>query len=76
MAIRSAGIGYVAAWGAWLHPFAFVAYVLRALILGIVGAGLFGYRLPLIDSTRAATIAVIVIITVKLAITQLHGLMA
>ncbi len=72
MAMCSAGIGQVAASSQWLHPLAIIGYILGALILVVVGAGLFGYKLPLIDSTQAALIAMIVLVIVKVAITQIH----
>ena len=72
MAVCSVGIGQVAARGAWLHPMSILAYLFGALILGIVGAVLFDVRLPWIDSTRVAIIAVIMIAVVKVVLTQLH----
>lgn len=76
MAICSAGIGQVAARGEWLHPMAMVGYVLGTLILVIVGAALFGLNLPLIETPRAALIAVVVLALAKVALTQLHGVLA
>jgi hypothetical protein len=76
MALCSAGIGQVAARGEWLHPMSIVASVMGVLVLGIVGAGLFDFKLPLVDSTRAAIIAVVVIMIAKVALTQLHRLFA
>ena len=72
MAFCSAGIGQVAARAAWLHPLSFIGYALGALILVIVGAALLDIRLPLIDSTRAALIAVVVLALAKVVLTQLH----
>ncbi len=74
MAMCTAGIGKVAARGAWLDPFAMVGSLLGVVILAMVGAALFGIKLPLIDSTQAAIIAVIVLMIVKVALTQIHGL--
>jgi len=76
MAICSAGIGQVAARGDWAHPLSIVGYVIGALILVIVGAALFGVNLPLIDSPRAALIALIVLAIVKVALTQVHRAIA
>ena len=76
MALCSAGIGQVAARGAWLHPMSFVGYALGALILVVVGAALFGVSVPLVDSARAATIAVIVLAIAKIVLTQLHRALA
>jgi len=76
MAMCTAGIGQVAATNQWLHPLAILGYVLGALILVIVGAGLFDIKLPLIDSPRAALIGVIVLAIAKVALTQLHRALA
>ncbi len=70
------GIGQVAAQGQWLNPFAIAGYILGAVILLIVGAALLGIRLPLVDSTQAAFIAVIALVIVKVALTQLHHAIA
>ncbi len=72
MAMCTAGIGQVAARGEWLHPLSMIAYVLGALVLLVTVAGVFGINLPLIDSTRAALVAVIVLAVLKVAVTQLH----
>ena len=72
MAMCTAGIGQVAARGEWAHPFAIAGYVLGALVLVIAGAALFNINLPLIDSARAAVIAVIVLAVLKIALTQVH----
>ncbi len=73
MALCAAGgIGKVAAQGQWLNPFAIVGYIVGAVILLIVGAALLGIKLPLVDSTEAAFIAVIALVIVKVALTQLH----
>lgn len=72
MAFCAGGIGGVAARGEWLHPMSIVAYGFGLLILVIVGAAVFDIKLPLIDSTRAALIAVIVLAVIKFALTHLH----
>jgi hypothetical protein len=71
-AMCAVGIGQVAARGAWLQPLSIVGYALGALILAIVGATLLGVPLPLIDSTRSAIIAVMLLALVKIVLTQLH----
>ena len=76
MAMCTMGIGQVAARGEWLHPMAIVAYVIGVLVLVIAGAAMFEIKLPLIDSTRAALIAVIVLAALKIALTQLHRALA
>lgn len=72
MGMCSLGIGQVAASGQWMHPMAIVAYLIGALVLVIAGAGIFNVPLPLIDSTRAALFAVILLAVIKVALTQLH----
>jgi len=76
MAMCSVGIGQVAERGAWLQPMSIVAYFIGALTLVIAGAGLFNITLPVIDSTRTAWIAVIALAVLKVALTQLHHLLA
>ncbi len=76
MAMCTGGIGQVAARGEWAHPLAILGYVLGALILVVVGAALFGINLPLIDSPRAALIAMIVLVILKVALTQVHHAVA
>jgi hypothetical protein len=72
MAMCAIGIGQIAAQGLWLHPLSILAYIIGALILVIVGANLFNLSLPLIESTRAAILAVILLAVLKVGITQLH----
>lgn len=72
MAICTAGIGAVAAKGAWLRPLSIVGIILGIAILLIVGAALFDIKLPLIDSSRAALITLVVLAVAKTALTQLH----
>jgi hypothetical protein len=74
MAMCSVGIGQVAARWEWLHPMSILAYVIGLLILGIVGAALFNIKLPMVDSTRAAIYAVILLGIAKVVLTQLHRL--
>jgi hypothetical protein len=74
MALCSLGIGQVTARSAWLQPISLLTSAIGVLILLVVGAGLFGYRLPLVPNTGAAIIAVLVLVTIKLVPTQLHRL--
>ena len=76
MAMCTGGIGQVAARGEWAHPLSIVGYALGVFALGIVGAALFDVKLPLIDSPRAALIAVVLIGVAKIALTQLHRALA
>jgi hypothetical protein len=72
MAFCATGIGQVAARGEWLHPLSILAYIVGALVLLVAGAALFDIRLPWIDSTRAAIIAVTALALVKVALTFVH----
>ncbi len=76
MAVCTAGIGPVAAKGEWLHPLSLVGYVLGVAILLVVGAGLFDVRLPVVDSSRAALIVLVILVIAKIALTQLHHAIA
>ncbi len=76
MAICSGGIGQIAERGLWLHPLSIVAYIVGALILLVVGAALFNIQLPLIDSPRAALIALVVFAIIKVVLTRLHHAIA
>lgn len=66
------GIGQVAARGEWLHPMSIAAYVFGVLVLVIAAAAVFDIKLPLIDSARAALIAVVLLAAAKVALTRLH----
>jgi hypothetical protein len=72
MAMCTMGIGQVAARGEWAHPLAIVAYVIGLLILIIAVAVVFNIPLPLIDSARAALIAIVVLAIAKIVLTQVH----
>jgi hypothetical protein len=75
MAICSqAGIGKVAASGAWLHPFSILGYLLGAAIIVIGIAALFGKNIPPLTSYHQSFIAVTVIAVVKLVLTTIHHL--
>jgi hypothetical protein len=76
MTMCTAGIGWVAARGAWLHPMSFVAYVVGIAILFIAGATLLNVRLPLIETNQAALIAIVALILFKVVLTQVHHLLA
>ena len=74
MAMCTAGIGRVAAANRWADPLSIVGYILGALALVIVVAGLFGWNLPLITTEWQAIVAVLLLIIAKIALTSLHGL--
>lgn len=74
MAMCTAGIGKVAAAGRWADPLSIVAYVLGAAAIGIVVAGVAGWKLPLIANEWQAILAVLVIIVTKFGLTAIHGI--
>jgi hypothetical protein len=74
MALCSVGIGQVAMRHAWLEPLSVLGMLLGVVILTVVGAGLFGYRLPWVDSPRSATFVVVALMIAKVMLTQLHRL--
>ena len=75
MAICSqAGIGKVSASGEWLHPFAFMGYILGAAIIVIGMATLFGKIIPPLTSYHQSFIVVAGIAAVKLVLTTIHRL--
>ncbi len=72
MAMCTRGVGQIAARGEWLHPLTILGYLIGALVLIIASAGIYGIRLPLIKSTRAAIVAVAALALIKIALAQLH----
>ena len=75
MGVCAAGIGRVAATGAWTHPLAILGYLLGALILVVGIAGVAGLKLPWIDGARQALIAVAVLSGAKIVNTLVHSLL-
>lgn len=70
----NAGIGRVAASGAWWHPFSIIGYLLGAAIIVIGIAALFGKNIPPLTSYHQSFTAVAVIAAVKLVLTTIHRL--
>jgi hypothetical protein len=70
----NAGIGRVAASGAWWHPFSIIGYLLGAVIIVIGIAALFGKNVPPLTSYHQSFIAVAVIAAIKLVLTTIHRL--
>jgi len=68
MAMCAQGIGRVAATGQWLSVQGIAGSVLGLVILGIVGMRLLGRPLSVIDSDRAAIVAIVALAAVKVAI--------
>ncbi len=76
MAICSqAGIGRVAATGAWAHPLSILGYLLGASILVIAGAALFNKLVPPLISYHQAFLAVTAIAALKVVISFIHRLL-
>ena len=69
-----AGIGRVAASGAWWHPFSIIGYLLGAAIVVIGIAALFGRNIPPLTNYYQSFAAVTVIAIVKLVLTTIHRL--
>ncbi len=65
MAMCSGGIGQVGASGRWASPLAITGYILGALLLVVIAAGLFGWKLPLVQDERQAVAAVAGLMAVK-----------
>ncbi len=70
----NAGIGRVAASGAWWHPFSIIGYLLGAAIVMIGVAALFGKNIPPLTSYYQSFTAVAVIAAIKLVLTTIHRL--
>ena len=68
MAMCTQGVGRVAASGQWLSVQGIAGSLLGIVILGIVGMRLIGRPLPMIDTDRAALIAVVALAAVKVVI--------
>ena len=68
MAMCAQGVGKVAAAGQWLSVQGIAGSLLGIVILGIVGMRLFGRPLPLIETDRAALVAVVALAAIKVAI--------
>jgi hypothetical protein len=66
------GIGKVAAVNDWAHPLSILGYLLGALILVVVAAGLFGKSLPLVSGERSAFIAAATLMAAKFLFTSVH----
>jgi hypothetical protein len=70
----NAGIGRMAASGAWWHPFSIIGYLLGAAIIVIGIAALFGKNIPPLTSYYQSFTAVAVIAAFKLLLTTIHRL--
>ena len=68
MAMCTQGVGKVATSGQWLSFQGIAGSLVGIVILGIVGMRLIGRPLPMIDTDRAALIAVVALAAVKVAI--------
>ena len=70
-----AGIGQVAARGAWWHPISVFGYVLGVIIIAIGIAALFGRHIPPLTGYHQSFIAVTVIAVIKVLLTTIHRLL-
>ena len=68
MAMCTQGVGKVATSGQWLSVQGIAGSLLGIVILGIVGMRLVGRPLPMIDTDRAALIAVVALAAAKVVI--------
>jgi hypothetical protein len=62
------GIGQVGASGRWASPLAILGYLLGVLILVLIAAPFFHWKLPLIETDTQAVLAVGILIAVKYVI--------
>lgn len=69
-----AGVGQVAARGAWWHPLSIAGYLLGAAIIVIGIAALFGRTIPPLNNYYQSFAAVVVIAVIKLVMTTIHRL--
>ncbi len=69
-----AGIGQVAARGAWWHPISVIGYVLGTTIIAIGIAALFGRHIPPLTNYHQSFITVTVIAAIKILLTAIHRL--
>jgi hypothetical protein len=74
MRLCGAGVGKVAAHHDWLHPLALVSMTIGVVALFIPAAVFLNVGLPFITSDSIAIAAVITVVIVKVALTQIHGL--
>ncbi len=70
-----AGIGRVAAVGAWWHPLSIMGYVLGAVIILIGIAALFGRNIPPLVSYYQSIAAVAGIAVIKVILSTIHRLL-
>ncbi len=75
MAVCAPGIGRVAAVNGWAHPVSILGYLVGALILVIIAAGLMSKPLPMITDSRSALIAATSLVGVKMLLTLVHPLL-
>ncbi len=75
LAACAPGIGRVSAVNGWAHPISILGYLIGAVILVIIGAGLLGKPLPMITGERSALVAATALVAVKWLLTQIHPLL-
>jgi hypothetical protein len=70
------GIGPVAAANQWTHPNAIAGYVLGTLILLVAASAWTRLKLPYLQNSQQAFVAVAILIGVKVLNTVAHGLLS
>jgi hypothetical protein len=76
MAICSqGGIGRIAASGQWSHPQAILGYILGGVILVIAVFAFFGWKLPFIQTSQQALLAITGLIVLKFINSAIHYLL-
>jgi hypothetical protein len=71
-----AGIGRIAATGAWTHPLSIVGYILGGAILLITLAVFVGWKLPFIQNDQQALIAIAILAGLKIVNAVTHYLLS
>lgn len=70
------GIGPVATANQWTHPNAIIGYALGILILLVAASAWAGFKLPYLQNSRQAFVAVAILIGVKVLNTVAHSLLS
>ena len=76
MAMCAQGVGKIAAAGQWVSFQGVAGSLLGIVILGIVGMRLLGRPLPMVETDRAALLAVVALAAIKVAIAAIVPLKA
>ena len=68
MAACTSGIGQVSSTGHWTSPLAILGYLLGTAILAAALGGLFGWKLPLVQTSQKALVAMGALIAAKMLV--------